>query len=108
MASNHNHNQNQPQTTVNQLSLVDNWRLLSTIPAALRPTTSGNGGSGLSEITIMKNLQVITLKTKIGGKCEGEKEEIDTCAICYSEYEENKKIGKLQCGHLFHVDQGRS
>ena len=52
----------------------------------------------------MKNLQVITLKTKMGGKCEGEKEEIDTCAICYSEYEENKKIGKLQCGHLFHVD----
>ncbi|GJX09880.1 putative zinc finger, RING/FYVE/PHD-type containing protein [Tanacetum coccineum] len=45
-----------------------------------------------------------TLKTEIGGKGEGEKEEIDTCAICYGEYEESKKIRKLQCGHLFHAD----
>ncbi|GJT38370.1 retrovirus-related pol polyprotein from transposon TNT 1-94 [Tanacetum coccineum] len=52
----------------------------------------------------MEHLQVSTLKTEIGGKGEGEKEEIDTCAICYGEYEESKKIGKLQCGHLFHVD----
>ncbi|GJY96175.1 reverse transcriptase domain-containing protein [Tanacetum coccineum] len=52
----------------------------------------------------MEHLQVSTLKTEIGGKGEGKKEEIDTCAICYGEYEESKKIGKLQCGHLFHVD----
>ncbi|GKC50438.1 zinc finger, RING/FYVE/PHD-type containing protein [Tanacetum coccineum] len=70
---------------------------------AVGPDTSDNS-TGLSKETIMEHLQVSTLKTEIGGKGEGEKEEIDTCAICYGEYEESKKIGKLQCGHLFHVD----
>lgn len=63
-----------------------------------------NSGSGLSEETILERLQVITPKAKFGGENKGEKEEIDTCSICYDEYEENKKIGKMQCGHLFHLE----
>nr|GFB11998.1 hypothetical protein [Tanacetum cinerariifolium] len=71
---------------------------------ALGLNTNRNSGSGLSEETSLEHLQVITPKAKFDGENKGQKEEIDTCAICYGEYEENKKIGKLQCGHLFHVD----
>ncbi|PWA60531.1 zinc finger, RING/FYVE/PHD-type [Artemisia annua] len=67
-------------------------------------TSINSSGSGLSEETILEHLQVITRKAKFGGENKGEKEEIDTCSICYDEYEENDKIGKLQCGHLFDVE----
>nr|GEZ41338.1 hypothetical protein [Tanacetum cinerariifolium] len=71
---------------------------------AVGQNTRRNSDSSLSEETILEHLQVITPKAKFGGENKGHKEEVDTCAICYGEYEENKKIGKLQFGHLFHVD----
>ncbi|PWA38272.1 zinc finger, RING/FYVE/PHD-type [Artemisia annua] len=86
-------------------SLIVNGLELEDMHHALGLNTSINSsGSGLSEETIFEHLQVITRKAKFGGENKGEKEEIDTCSICYDEYEENDKIGKLQCGHLFDVE----
>ncbi|GKE25968.1 putative zinc finger, RING/FYVE/PHD-type containing protein [Tanacetum coccineum] len=56
-------------------------------------------GSGLSEEKILEHLNVTTTQ---GKKCEGE--EVDSCAICLSEYEENEKMATLRCGHGFHVE----
>ncbi|GAA0186467.1 hypothetical protein Leryth_024792 [Lithospermum erythrorhizon] len=47
----------------------------------------------VSEESIMTNL-----KTKVFQDCD------ETCAICLCDYEENEKIGVLDCGHEFHIE----
>ncbi|GKB47328.1 putative zinc finger, RING/FYVE/PHD-type containing protein [Tanacetum coccineum] len=91
---------NNPDDAFPESSFIVSGLGLEDMHHALGENTSRNSGSGLSEETILEHLQVITPKAKFGGENKGQKEEIDTCAICYSEYEENKKIGKMQCGHL--------
>nr|GEV26260.1 zinc finger, CCHC-type [Tanacetum cinerariifolium] len=95
---------NNPGDAFSESRFIVNGLVLEDMHHALGLNTSRNRGSGLSEETILEHLQVITPKAKFGKENKGQKEEIDTCAICYGEYEENKKIGKLQCGHLFHMD----
>ncbi|GKB10707.1 putative zinc finger, RING/FYVE/PHD-type containing protein [Tanacetum coccineum] len=95
---------NNPDDAFPESSFIVSGLGLEDMHHALGENTSRNSGSDLSEETILEHLQVITPKAKFGGENKGQKEEIDTCAICISEYEENKKIGKMQCGHLFHVD----
>nr|GEZ27086.1 hypothetical protein [Tanacetum cinerariifolium] len=95
---------NNPGDAFSESSSIVSGLGLEDMHHVLGQNTSRNSDSGLSEETILEHLQVITPKAKFGGENKGQKEEVDTCAICYGEYEENKKIGKLQCGHLFHVD----
>nr|GEX74327.1 hypothetical protein [Tanacetum cinerariifolium] len=95
---------NNPGDAFPKSRFIVNGLVLEDMHHALGLNTSRNSGSGLPEETILEHPQVITPKAKFGGENKGQKEEIDTCAICYDEYEENKKFGKLQCGHLFHMD----
>lgn len=60
----------------------------------------GSVGTGLSENTISSHLQTRTYASSASSVDT----EADFCTICLSNYENQQKIGKLDCGHEYHVD----
>ena len=44
------------------------------------------------------------IKTTHYHKKKNDVEEIPTCSICLSEFEENDAIKTLRCGHMFHTE----
>ncbi|XP_042411057.1 probable E3 ubiquitin-protein ligase RHG1A isoform X1 [Zingiber officinale] len=57
----------------------------------------GNANTGLSEDSVSSCL----VKT-VHPSCEQIQDE-GKCAICLEEYKENKKLGRLKCGHEYHI-----
>ncbi|KAM7503365.1 hypothetical protein LguiB_002269 [Lonicera macranthoides] len=53
------------------------------------------------EQTILKCLKT---KTHLNSKDHDKSEEPDICVICQAEYEDNERIGILECGHEYHGD----
>ncbi|GKC84663.1 hypothetical protein Tco_1140380 [Tanacetum coccineum] len=76
---------NNPDDAFPESSFIVSGLGLEDMHHALGENTSRNSGSDLSEETILGHLQVITPKAKFGGENKGQKEEIDTCAICICE-----------------------
>ncbi|KAK9055708.1 hypothetical protein SSX86_026793 [Deinandra increscens subsp. villosa] len=64
----------------------------------LQQVTETRSGSGLSEETVLKHLRVY----KVQGN--NNISEADSCCICLDGYEENEKMGILDCGHRYHVE----
>ncbi|XAR56506.1 hypothetical protein NMG60_11037024 [Bertholletia excelsa] len=68
----------------------------------------GNVASGLSEETILTHLKTriyISSSTPVNTKeapCVDQESEF--CVICQTDYENQEKIGTLDCGHAYHVD----
>lgn len=65
--------------------------------------SSTSSGSGLAEETITRHLQASAAQEKSGRNRQGEDQESDICAICLDEYDEYKKMGRLECGHGYHA-----
>ncbi|XP_076882514.1 uncharacterized protein LOC143530995 isoform X2 [Bidens hawaiensis] len=68
----------------------------------------GSAGSGLSDAFILEHL-----KTKVlaSSKSSSEPEdassadqELNSCVICQTDYDEKEQIGVLDCGHEYHVE----
>ncbi|CAI9783472.1 unnamed protein product [Fraxinus pennsylvanica] len=72
--------------------------------AHLRSNFSHDHGiqNGFSQDTLLKLLNTRSFVNKKEGKEGAEGPEI--CVVCQDEYEENERIGKLHCGHEYHVD----
>nr|GEW75787.1 hypothetical protein [Tanacetum cinerariifolium] len=68
---------------------------------AVGPETSDNSGSGLSEETIMKSLQVSTPKIKISGKCEGKREKSILVISVTVNMKKTKKLENCNVGICF-------
>ncbi|KAK9269127.1 hypothetical protein L1049_000896 [Liquidambar formosana] len=65
----------------------------------------GNVNTGLSEETIRSHLKTRTYVTCINleeAACVDR--ETDSCIICQSDFENQEKIGTLDCGHEYHAD----
>ncbi|KAJ0985978.1 hypothetical protein J5N97_004334 [Dioscorea zingiberensis] len=67
----------------------------------------GDVGTGLTEQFILKNLktsihnQQLSLQSDQSSKFIPEN---GTCTICQVEFEENERVGSLDCGHKYHAD----
>ncbi|KAG9446810.1 hypothetical protein H6P81_012938 [Aristolochia fimbriata] len=67
----------------------------------------GDVSTGLSEESIAKCLKTrihCSSSSSAPGLPEGMDQEHGTCIICQVEYEENEKVGALDCGHDYHAD----
>lgn len=68
----------------------------------------GDVSTGLSEETILKCLKTThntcTASSPLNHSTDVVMQENGTCIICQVEYEENEKIGILDCGHDYHAD----
>lgn len=62
----------------------------------------GSVGTGLSENTISSHLQTRTHASATSAGLDDR--ETDFCTICLTNYENLQKVGKLDCGHEYHVD----
>lgn len=66
----------------------------------------GSVGSGLSDDFIVNHLKVRTFVASCshleGAACVDQ--ELNFCVICQTDYENQEKIGILECGHEYHVD----
>ncbi|KAF1885027.1 hypothetical protein Lal_00028916 [Lupinus albus] len=67
----------------------------------------GNVSTGLSEEMITKQMRIKTYLVPaiaINLEVAYEEQETDSCTICLDEYQNQEKIGILQCGHEYHAD----
>ncbi|KAM7498028.1 hypothetical protein LguiA_022442 [Lonicera macranthoides] len=51
-----------------------------------------------------KILKCLKTRTLVKSEDHPKPEEPDICVICQAEYEDNERIGTLECGHEYHVD----
>ncbi|CAA2966654.1 probable E3 ubiquitin- ligase HIP1 [Olea europaea subsp. europaea] len=58
--------------------------------------------TNLSEETILRHLKTRKFATSEEAKPTNESPEI--CVVCQCEYEDDESIGRLPCGHEYHVD----
>ncbi|KAL8255229.1 hypothetical protein R6Q59_033450 [Mikania micrantha] len=60
----------------------------------------GNAGSGLSQDFILRNLKMRIFTSDVGSFAD---QNLTFCTICQMEYNDEEKIGMLDCSHEYHV-----
>ncbi|KAJ3372564.1 hypothetical protein HDU91_003262 [Kappamyces sp. JEL0680] len=76
--------------------LLQAWQMQSTIAAM-----SKNG----AKLSAIEKLPLVKFKKPLNGQTSRNNQFAeDTCAVCAEQFQENTRLRKLPCGHLFHRD----
>ncbi|KAJ0971639.1 hypothetical protein J5N97_019598 [Dioscorea zingiberensis] len=68
----------------------------------------GDVSTGLTEESILQNLKtcfhIASSRSSFSDSSSRSSPENETCTVCQVEYEENERLGILNCGHKYHAD----